>query len=155
MTIFRIWVKSWRHSHSAARCHVLNALPWELTTPSICNNQLYYKVTPRVIVLWLPSHLATTGLHCKVSPHFGVTPNKQQNISYGENNIWNCLIVFLSFRTTSVSARHFVFEIQTKQYHWVAFETTDTIYPRWCKITASPYMMKIIDGKSYGSTNKT
>ena len=40
-------------------------------------NQLYYKVTPRVIVLWLPSHLATTALHCKVTPHFGLAPNKQ------------------------------------------------------------------------------
>ena len=50
------------------RCHVWNVLPWKLTPPSICNNQLYYKITPRVIVLWLPGHIATTGLHCKLTP---------------------------------------------------------------------------------------
>ena len=81
------------------RCHVSNALPWKLTPPSICNNQLYYKVTPRVIVLWLPSHFATTGLHCKMTPHFEMTPNKQYYASYVENNLWYCFIVFLSFIT--------------------------------------------------------
>ena len=33
------------------RCHVLNVHPRKLTPPSICNNQLYYKVTRLVIVL--------------------------------------------------------------------------------------------------------
>ena len=81
------------------RCHVSNALPWKLTPPSICNNQLYYKVTPRVIVLWLPSYFATTGLHCEMTPHFEMTPNKQYHTSYVKNNLWYCVIVFLSFMT--------------------------------------------------------
>ena len=81
------------------RCHVSNALPWKLTPPSICNNQLYYKVTPRVIALWLPSHFATTGLHCKMTPHFEMTPNKQYCTSYVGNNLWFCFIVFLRFIT--------------------------------------------------------
>ena len=63
-----------------------NALPRKLTPPSICSNQLYYKVTPRVIVSWLPNHFATTGLHCKMTPHFEMTPNKQYYTSYAENN---------------------------------------------------------------------
>ena len=86
--------------HCQHRCHVSNALPWKFTPPSICNNQLYYKVTPRVIVLWLPSHFATTGLHCKMTPHLEMTPNKQCYTSYVENNVWYCFIVFLSLMTT-------------------------------------------------------
>ena len=89
----------WMMSAILYRCHVSNALPWKLTPPSICNNQLYYKVTPRVIMLWLPSHFATTGLHCKMTPHFEMTPNKQYYTSYVENNLWYCFIVFLSFMT--------------------------------------------------------
>ena len=72
---------------SHRQCHVSNALPWKLTPPSICNNQLYYKVTPRVILLWLPSHFATTGLHCKMTPNFEMTPNKQYYTSYVGNNL--------------------------------------------------------------------
>ena len=55
-------------------------------------------------------------------PRFEMTPNKQLYTSCVENNFWYCLIVFLSLRTKSMSAWHFVFEIQTKQYHWVPFE---------------------------------
>ena len=86
------------------RCHVSNALPWKLTPPSICNNQLYYKVTPRLIVLWLPSHFATTGLHCKMTPHFEMTPNKEYNTNYVENNLWYCFTVFLSLWQKCMSA---------------------------------------------------
>ena len=81
-----ITTRALRTCRDAYRCHVSNALPWKLTPPSICNNQLYYKETPRVIVLWLPSHFATTGLHCKMTPHFEMTPNKQYYASHVENN---------------------------------------------------------------------
>ena len=58
---------------------------------------------------------------------FGLTHYKQLNIIYVEN----CFIhvVFLSFKTKSMSAWHFVFEIHTQQYHWVPFVTNRYYLP--------------------------
>ena len=114
----------------------------KLTPPSICNNQLYCKMTPRVIVSWLPSHFATTGSHCKMTPHFEMTPNKQYYISYVENNLWLfVIIVFLSFMTKSMSEWHFVFEIQIKQYHWVPFETKRYYLPTMMQDNSIPCLI--------------
>ena len=51
-----------------AWCHVSNELPWKLTPPSICTNQLYYKVTPRVILWYNARTLGVLISRCKMTP---------------------------------------------------------------------------------------
>ena len=52
------------------------------------------------------------------------------------------LIVFLSFMTKSISAWHFVFEIQTKQYHWVPFQTNRYCLPAMMQDNSISYLIR-------------